>query len=441
MRLVDRRSFLAGSAAFTAAPAIAAPPSQADFDVIIVGAGAAGIAAARRVAAAKRRFVLLEASDRWGGRCFTDMRTFRVPYERGARSIYTPDLNPIAKLAVKAGIDIYPMPTGQRLRIGLRNAREGEREDFFANLLRCTRAISEAARNKADVSCAQAIPKDLGDWAPTMDFVLGEFNYGKSLSEISAMDFAKSAERDSAAFCRQGIGTLLAKLAFGLPIQFFSPVNRISWAGRMLEAEARRTTLTAHAIIVTASTGVLGSGAIKFEPALPARYAEAITKLPLGSYDHVAIEFAGNPLGLQSDELVFEKADGTKTAALVGNVSGSRLCLVELAGKLDAGLVQEGEASMTAFAIEWLVHLFGSDLKRAVQRTHATRWGKEQWVLGAFSSAAPGAQWARKTLSEPLQDRVWFAGEAAHETLWGTVGGAWEAGERAADAVLRVARR
>src|SRR6202162_2980980 len=123
MSVVNRRSFLAGSAAVVVGPVLAAPAVQPDFDVVIVGAGAAGIAAARRIAAAGRRDVVLEASDRWGGRCFTDMRTFRIPYERGARWIYMPDLNPMAKLAVKAGLDIYPMPPGQRLRSRLCNAR------------------------------------------------------------------------------------------------------------------------------------------------------------------------------------------------------------------------------------------------------------------------------------------------------------------------------
>ena len=434
---MNRRAFLAGSAAVAAAPVLAAPAVQPDFDVLIVGAGAAGIAAARRVAAAGRRFVVLEASERWGGRCFTDMRTFRIPYERGARWIYMPDLNPLAKLALKAGLDIYPMPAGQRLRIGLRDAREGETEDFFANLVRCNRGISDAARGKVDVSCAQALPNDLGDWRPTMEFVLGNFGCGKALSDISAMDLAKSAEREVAAFCRQGLGTLVGKLAFGSPIQFSSPVTRIAWGDRLVEAETRGTLLTARAAIVTASTAVLASGKIKFQPGLPARHAEAIGKLGLGSYEHVAIEFAGNPLGLRSDDLIFEKAAGPRTAALLGNVSGSRLCVVEIAGRLAADLAGDGEAAMTTFAIDWLAGLFGSGLKRAVERTHATRWTKEPWVLGAFSAAAPGGQWARKALSEPLDERLWFAGEAVHETLWGTIAGAGEAGERAADAAIK----
>jgi monoamine oxidase len=188
---------------------------------------------------------------------------------------------------------------------------------------------------------------------------------------------------------------------------------------------------------VTASTGVLASGKIKFQPGLPARHAEAIGKLKLGSSEHVAIEFSGNPLGLQSDELVFEKAVDSRTAAVVANVAGSRLCMVELAGKQAADLAEEGEDAMTKFALDWLSGLFGSNLKKAVQRTQTTRWAKEPWVLGASSAAAPGGQWARKTLSESPDERLWFAGEAVHETMWGTVAGAWESGEHAADAVIK----
>ena len=94
-----------------------------------------------------------------------------------------------------------------------------------------------------------------------------------------------------------------------------------------------------------------------------------------------------------------------------------------------AKLAQDGEPAMTTFTIDWLAGLFGSDLKRAVERTHATRWTKEPWVLGAFSAASPGGQGARKALSDTLGGNLWFADEAVQETLWCTVAGAWDAGD------------
>jgi monoamine oxidase len=93
---------------------------------------------------------------------------------------------------------------------------------------------------------------------------------------------------------------------------------------------------------------------------------------------------------------------------------------------------------MTDFATAWLADLFGADVKKAIGKTHATRWNNEPWALGALSAAAVNGQPGRKVLMEPVRERLFFAGEAIHETLWGTVGGAWESGERAADAALRL---
>jgi len=92
---------------------------------------------------------------------------------------------------------------------------------------------------------------------------------------------------------------------------------------------------------------------------------------------------------------------------------------------------------MVSLASEWLAGLYGGEIKKAIGRTAVTRWNADPWTLGAASAAVPGAQLARRIMMEPVNDTIWFAGEAAHETLWGTVGGAWESGERAADAVLR----
>src|SRR5262249_4265703 len=164
MPSLSRRSFMAASTAAVATPALGVSRSSDDVDVVIIGAGAAGIAAARRIAAAKRRCVIIEAADRIGGRCITDTQTFGVPYDRGAHWIHMPDLNPVTKLAAGTGLEVYPAPPGQRLRVGRRYARSGEMEDFLSALVRSNRAIAEAARGKVDVSCAQALPKDLLDW-------------------------------------------------------------------------------------------------------------------------------------------------------------------------------------------------------------------------------------------------------------------------------------
>src|ERR1700730_12117489 len=110
------------------------------------------------------------------------------------------------------------------------------------------------------------------------------------------------------------------------------------------------------------------------------------------SLDRVAIQFSGNPLGVRSDELIFEKAVGRQTAVLHANFLGSRLTLYQVGGKMCADLSLEGEAALNDFAINWLVSQFGSDLRNSIERTHATRWNKHPCTLGGFSTAVPGAQ-------------------------------------------------
>jgi monoamine oxidase len=436
MSTLNRRSFLAASAALVAAPALRIDTAAAaDVDVAIVGAGAAGIAAARRVAAAGRSFRLIEAGKRTGGRCVTDTALFGVPFDLGAHWMRNPDANPLTPL-VPAGFDVYPAPRGLSMRVGPRDARDGELESFLAGLVRARHAFDEAAHGKTDTAAARVLPDDLGVARDTIEFVTGPLACGKDLSDISVVDLARAARRDEAAFCRQGYGALLAKLAAGLPVQLGNPVDAIAWS-RGAAVNSKRGTLIARAAILTVSTNMLVSDAIEFFPPLPQRQRRAAEALALGSADHIALEIPGDPLGLLKDDFVFEQASGKRTAALLANVSGTSLHLIEVAGSFGRDLAAQGEPAMVDFARDWLGALFGAGIKDKIKRAHATRWDAQPFVRGAMSVAAVGGANARKVLMEPLGGRVWFAGEAVHETKWGTVEGAWESGERAADAVLR----
>jgi monoamine oxidase len=437
---ITRREFLAASVASALAPVPAgrafAAPLPREADIVVIGAGAAGIAAARRVMAANRKVIVLEATGQIGGRCLTDTTTFEVAFDRGARWIYNPDTNPMIRLARGAGLDVGPAPLGQKIRIGRRNARAGEVEELLATLVRANRAIDDAARGRGDVSCASVLPKDLGDWAATVEFLLGANATGKDLKELSALDKIRAQDRSAALSCRQGLGSLIAKLGEGLPVSLATPATRLGWSGRDVTVETPAGRIAARAAIITASSNVLSAGAIKFTPDLPKRTLDAASKVSLGSYDHIALALSGNPLGLARDDVVIEQSRDARTAFMIANMGGSSLCSIDVAGSFGRDLTAQGEAAMVAFAVEWLTKLFGSDVAKAVGKSSATRWNAAPFALGAMSAAIPGGQSSRKILMEPVGS-LFLAGEAAHETLWGTVDGAWESGERAAEAALR----
>lgn len=435
---ITRRDFLVASAALAAMPVprASAAPLPREADIVVIGAGAAGIAAARRVMATGRKVVVIEAASQIGGRCITDSSTFDTPFDRGARWMYNADANPMIRLARSVGLDVLPAPKGQKMRIGRRNARAGETEQFLAALVRANRAIDEAARGKLDTSCASVLPKDLGDWAGAAEFLLGAGFAGKDLKELSAIDKGRAQDRNAAIACRQGLGTLITRLGEQAPVALSTPASRIAWSNRDVSVETQAGKIVARAAIVTVSTNVLTSGAIKFAPDIPKRTLDAASKLSLGSYDRIVLQLPGNPLGLSRDDILVEQSNSTRTALMFANIGGSSLCSIDVGGSFGRDLSGQGEKAMADFAREWITKLFGSEAASAVQKTSVTRWNASPYVMGAMSAASPGGQLSRKILSEPVGN-VFLAGEATHETLWGTVDGAWESGERAAEAALR----
>jgi len=436
---MTRRDFLSASAGLAMTPVLGATAGAAtlprEADIVVIGAGAAGIAAARRIMAANRKVIVVEAASQIGGRCQTDVTTFDVPFDRGARWMHNPETNPMIRLARAAGLEIVTAPSGQKIRIGRRYARAGETEEFLAALVRANRAIDEASR-RLDVSCASVLPKDLGDWAGTAEFVLGANFAGKDLKEVSVVDKVRAQDRNTAIACRQGLGTLIAKLGEQVPLSLSTPANRISWGSRDVTVETPLGKIAARAAIITVSSNVLAAGNIKFNPDIPKRTLDAAAKLSLGSYDRIALQMPGNPLGLARDDVIIEQSNSTRTALLYANIGSSSLCSIDVAGSFGRDLSAQGEKAMVAFAVEWLTKLFGSDAAAAVKKSSATRWNAAPYALGAMSAAGPGTQASRKVLSEPV-GCMYLAGEATHETLWGTIDGAWESGERAAEAALR----
>jgi monoamine oxidase len=434
---LTRRDLMAAAALLAMAPRrnarAAAMPRE--VDVAIIGAGAAGIAAARKIATSGRSVLMLEAGSRVGGRCVTDTTTFGVPFDRGARWLYGSDSNPLAGLARLERMEVAQAARGQRIRVGRRNARAGETEDFLALMVRVNRAMSEAVR-RGDLPVARALPQDLREWRGTVEFQFGPLTNGGDLDRISTLDLLNVAPRDPAMVCRQGVGAFVTRLAGQLPVALETPVTSVRWNGRDAEIETRAGTLHARAVICTVSVNVLNAGSIKFTPDLPKRQAEALSHLSLGSYDRIALDLPGNPLGLGRDEVFIEQSSGPRTGLLLANSNGSSLCQVDVGGAFGRELSAQGEAAMADFAQTWLRDLFGSDVGKAVMRSSATRWNAEPYVMGAMSVASPGGQPARRILAEPLGP-LFFAGEALHEQLGGTVGGAWMSGERAADAALR----
>ena len=401
---MTRRDFLSASAALAATAVLGgrawAAPLPREADIVVIGAGAAGIAAARRIMAANRKVIVVEAAGQIGGRCSTDTATFDVPFDRGARWMHNPETNPMIKLGARRGARrSRRRRSGQKIRIGRRNARAGETEEFLAALVRANRAIDEASRGRADVSCASVLPKDLGDWAGTAEFVLGASFHGQGpegyLRRSTRRARRTAMPRSSAG---RGLGTLIAKLGEQVPLSLSTPANRIEWSNRDVTVETPAGKIAARAAIITVSSNVLTRG----QHQIRARYPEAPRSmrrrnLSLGSYDHIALQLPGNPLGLARDDIFIEQSNSTRTALLFANIGGSSLCSIDVGGSFGRDLSAQGEKAMVAFAMEWLTKLFGSEAAAGREEIQRDALERRAVRAGRDVGGRPGGQSSRKS--------------------------------------------
>lgn len=441
---LSRRALILRGAALVAAPIAGlslattrALGQQTEADVVIIGAGAAGIAAARKVAEAGRTYTLIEASRRVGGRTYTDTSVFGRPFDMGARYIRVPGAHPLSALGRKAGLDIVAAPEGGRLYLGGKEASDAQYEAFVAAVRRAERAIVAAGDAGRDLPAAQVLP-DLGSWSDSARFVVGPLRCAKELEEVSTVDVSRAEEPDGNDLCRQGLGTLVARLAAPLSVQLETVARSVDLGGRLVAVQTNRGTLVGRLVILAVPPSMIATGKLRILPQPPSRYRAAIGRVTLGAYDHIAFEMKGNPGGLNPDEFIYFKPEGGRAFALAARLDGSDLYSLEVAGEVAQELAEAPAEAARAFLAEAVAREFGSDAARRIAAVHQTRWTKDPFALGAFSCALPGAGNLRRAFLEVVGGRLMFAGEHAHETLWGTVGGAWLSGERAAGQALGI---
>ena len=459
---LSRRGFL--SAALTVAGLFATGsatasgwPVSGDVDAIVVGAGIAGMAAAQSIRAAGRKVVLVEARDRVGGRCFCD-NTFPAPFDFGAQLFHqvTPSPgggthNPLYDIAVARGIVLVPAELAPVMfRDGApvspnRNQLLREKIGTIAEAI--NDAGSAAAAGAPDVSAAQAAAADVDtDWYELASAVIA-LSTGKRGERTSSLDFYRFGSLDETEddaptdfLNPSGMGNFIATFRDGLDIAFNTAVQRILWsAGSGVRVETTNGTLTARAAVVTASTGVLGSGAIGFDPPLPPDVLDAIAGLPLGTVDKIGLTFARDVFGGIDPNSGVAKDDDTQRPTLVlSRFAGQPQANVFVWDDLAIELESRGPAALIDHAKSYVGELFGAGAAAAITNAVVHPWGTDRWALGSYSIALPGSAGAHSLLATPLDKKVFFAGEAVSELSYGTLHGAYLSGQAAASRVLEV---
>lgn len=405
----------------------------AEVDVVVVGAGAAGIAAGRRLAAAGLSFQILEAADRIGGRAWT-IHHEGLPIDLGCGWLHSADRNPWTALAPTLGLSIDRTlpPWGRQFRnLGFPAADQAAARSAFDRFEARLRHASAATDRAGDLL-------EPGDpWNAYLEAISSYIN-GTEIETLSIRDYLAFEEADTGVNWRvvQGYGQLVATAASGLPIVVGTPVTAIDTAGSALAIATASGTIAARAAIVTVPTDILAAGAIRFAPALD-DWLQAAGRLPLGLADKVVFEI-DRPEDLEPDTQVLGNPHAAKTGTYHLRPFGRPLIEGFLGGQAARELESGGE--MVAFARDELAGLFGADIRKRLRPVARTRWAGTPFIGGSYSHALPGHACARSVLASSWDRRVFFAGEACSIEDFSTAHGAYHIGIAAANDVLETLR-
>ncbi|MET0526851.1 MAG: NAD(P)/FAD-dependent oxidoreductase [Microvirga sp.] len=407
--------------------------SSQEPDVVIVGAGSAGISAARRLISAGLSVAVLEARDRMGGRTVT--RAFRGhPLDLGAHWLHAGPINPLVKLGRERGEPLRRAPTNGHFFVAGKRGTRTQRAALARAFDMADRAMTQAARDREDQAAAKALPGMMGPLGHRVAAIHGLVS-GRPLDEVSLHDFPSMEYADNL-FIAGGLGAYVKRLGAQVPISLGTAVHAIDWSGQRVRVETSAGVLKARAVIVTTPMAVLQADAIRFAPALPNEIAQAIHGFTQGVYEHVILHWPNSPFE-GADRLASLTGSRQEPPGLLTRIDDTPFHFFELDQPRAASFDRRDADAPARFAREVLAEYFGYRAIRSLSVMHATAWRNDPWSRASWAVVPPGLVSIRDGLKAPVAERIWFAGEALSRAQWGTAGGAWEEGERAADEIVR----
>ncbi len=409
-----------------------------DFDAIVIGAGAAGLAAARRLMEAGLDSVVLEARDRIGGRAWTVDSGHGFHLDMGCEWLHNADVNPLVPVARGLGFEVdehaevWSRRTN-RIRLGPEAfaKHDGALRAFW-------NAVEACGAADRDVAAADLIDPD-DPWRPWLEAALGRIS-GAGFDAVSALDLARINETDVNWRLPAGYGSVIARFGAGLPVRLETAVEAIDLRGGAVAVDTSRGRLDARAVVLAIPASLIAAEAIRFDPPLPPEKRGAAAGLPLGEDLKVFLAVTGRPFGRQQDMQYSGRFDCEESGNYQIHPFGRPLVAAFLGGAFAGALERAGPEAAAAFCIDELAHVFGEDVRPHLSLLRASSWIADPWSRGAYSYARPGQADARKVLGAPVEGRLFFAGEACSVADAASCHGAYQTGLAAADAVLEQLR-
>jgi len=433
-----------------------APASSGASRVIVIGAGMAGLAAARELTVAGASVLVLEARERVGGRVWTD-RSLGFPMERGAHWIEGTDGNPLVPLAQAAGartvVDAEEVRAfdhdGRELLEGELEAADGAE----ARLIEQIAELAEEREDGTDVSIGAALGEAEEDAEDVVqDAALSgrlrdlgiaslETDTAGSLDRLSllAYDDPEGGFEGDSYFLPDGYDAIPRYLARGLDVRTGVQVTAIRTGSSGVTVATSAGEEHADAVIVTVPLGALRSGAIAFEPPLPPEKLEAIEGLEMGTLDKVILRFASPFWSGEGNTFLYaSRTRGELPLAIDWHQASGHPALVLFgAGEWALAMEAREDAAIVSDAMRVLRSCFGPEAPEPTA-TLIQRWHRDPLTHGSYSFVPVGSsQDARDALAAPVGEQLFFAGEATNRRNPATVHGAYESGLRVAREVAQ----
>ncbi|RRR69548.1 MAG: FAD-dependent oxidoreductase [Candidatus Viridilinea halotolerans] len=417
---------------------------------IVIGAGLAGLAAARELRHNGEDVVVLEARDRIGGRLWTSSAWPDMPLDLGATWIHGVRSNPMTDLAdalqARRLVTSYDKSATYHTNGQLLTDAEEAHSEALGNQVRM--ALHNAQQRDADVTVRQAVAALTQQVQPSLaatrllNFVLSseiEHEYAGSAHHLSAhwYDSADEFEGDNALFVH-GFQIITDYLATDLLIELSQVVKAIVWGEHEVRVLTERMTFTADRVVVTLPLGVLQSSSVQFTPELPSAKRHALAALGMGVLNKCYLRFSRAFWPHDIDWLGHVSAQHGVWNEWVSFQRVAQMPILLGFNAADHGREIEAwsDQQIVASAMETLGIMFGSNIPQP-NAYQITRWATDPFARGAYSYNALGSAPAmRDTLAMPVEGKLFFAGEASHSAHFGTTHGAYLSGLRVAEQIL-----
>jgi len=411
---------------------------SSESDVIIIGAGASGLSAAKELKQLGYTTTVVEGSHRIGGRAYSEEIAPGVWFDLGCSYLHSGETNPFAPIADELGVtigrDVADLFDSEKSR-AYSNGSEltgAERDAFFQYFSDCHAAATASAERGEDRAIVELIDLESPYAVPYMSGMASLNTL--DIDETSAADYA-SANGGCDIPVLNGYGNLVKQWGSDVDVSLNTKVEKIDWSGKGVSVETSKGTITGKAVLSTVSNGILGAGDILFNPVLPDWKMDAALGLPTGTENKICLHFDKDVFGPDGRGWHTAWNDAGDSAGFEASVMGQNTAIVFTGGRHAVWLEKQGQQAGHDYAVDRVAEVFGNDIRQHVTRSIVTAWTTEPWTRGSYSCARPGQTHQRMELAKPLDGRLFFAGEATIVGPQACCHGAFLSGKRVASEI------